>query len=343
MYVGKPLPRPEDFRFLTGRGRYVDDIKLPRCASAGFLRSPRAHARILRLDASRALKRPGVIRIVTAQDWAKAGHGKLVCVHPMPSSDGQPMREVLRPAFAAEEVHHVGDVLAAVVAETRYQVLDALDAIEVEYEPLPTLSVTARALDDGAPVVHEQLGSNLISEILRGDPSLAKQAFARAAHVTALTLDSNRLAGNPLEPRCYLASYEPETDHCTLWATTQVPHMLRRWICKYALNIPEHKLRVIAPDVGGGFGNKVNFHVEVSTIVWMSRELGRPVKWTATRSETLQSDTQARDHATWAFGSLWPKTRECRRRGNIRGNKSGTSRRSARDAATACGRRRGVG
>jgi carbon-monoxide dehydrogenase large subunit len=119
--------------------------------------------------------------------------------------------------------------------------------------------------------------------------------------------------------------------------------MLRRWICKYALNIPEHKLRVIAPDVGGGFGNKVNFHVEVSTIVWMSRELGRPVKWTATRSETLQSDTQARDHATWAFGGLWPKTRECRRRGNIRGNKSGTSRRSARDAATACGRRRGVG
>jgi carbon-monoxide dehydrogenase large subunit len=300
MYVGKPLPRPEDFRFLTGRGKYVDDIKLPRCASAGFLRSPHAHARIVRLDTSRALKRPGVIRIVTAQDWAKAGHGKLVCVHPMPSSDGRPMREVLRPAFAAEEVHHVGDVLAAVIAETRYQVLDALDAIEVEYEPLPTLSVTARALDDGAPVVHEQLGSNLISEILRGDPSLAREAFARAAHVTVLTLDSNRLAGNPLEPRCYLASYEPETDHCTLWATTQVPHMLRRWICKYALNIPEHKLRVIAPDVGGGFGNKVNFHVEVSTIVWMSRELGRPVKWTATRNETLQSDTQARDHATEA-------------------------------------------
>ena len=194
----------------------------------------------------------------------------------------------------------MGDVLAAVIAETRYQLLDALDAIEVEYEPLPTLSVTARALDDGAPVVHEQLGSNLISEILRGDPSLTRDAFARAAHVTALTLDSNRLAGNPLEPRCYLASYEPETDHCTLWATTQVPHMLRRWICKYALNIPEHKLRVIAPDVGGGFGNKVNFHVEVSTIVWMSRELGRPVKWTATRNETLQSDTQARDHATEA-------------------------------------------
>src|ERR1700730_17516103 len=161
MYVGKPLPRPEDFRFLTGRGKYVDDIKLPRCASAGFLRSPHAHARILRLDASRALKRPGVIRIVTAQDWAKAGHGKLVCVHPRPSSDGQPRREVHRRGFAAQEAQH-------------------------------------------------------------------------------------------------------------------------------------------APDVGGGFGNKVNFHVEVSTIVWMSRELGRPVKWTATRSETLQSDTQARDHATEA-------------------------------------------
>ncbi|HEY2186049.1 MAG TPA: xanthine dehydrogenase family protein molybdopterin-binding subunit [Xanthobacteraceae bacterium] len=304
MYVGKPLRRPEDFRFLTGRGKYVDDIKLPDCAFIGFLRSPHAHARIVRIDARRALACPGVLRIVTAQDWIKAGHGKLVCVHPMPSSDGTSMREALRPAFAADEVHHVGDVVAAVVAKDLYEVLDALEAIEIEYDPLPVAGITARALDPSTPVVHEELGTNLISEILRGDPELTQASFSQAAHVTALTLESNRIAGNPLEPRSYLASCESETDRCTLWATTQVPHMLRRWICKYTLNIPEHKLRVIAPDVGGGFGNKVNFHVEVSTVVWMARELGRPMKWTATRSETLLSDTQARDHSTRARMAL---------------------------------------
>jgi carbon-monoxide dehydrogenase large subunit len=183
-------------------------------------------------------------------------------------------------------------------------VLDALEAIEIEYDPLPVAGITAHALEASTPVVHEELGTNLISEILRGDPELTQASFRQAAHVTALTLESNRIAGNPLEPRSYLASCESGTDRCTLWATTQVPHMLRRWICKYTLNIPEHKLRVIAPDVGGGFGNKVNFHVEVSTVVWMARELGRPVKWTATRSETLLSDTQARDHSTRARMAL---------------------------------------
>ncbi len=300
MYVGQPLRRPEDYRFLTGRGRYVDDMKLPRCAAIAFLRSPHAHARIGAIRLQRALACPGVVRILTAEDWAKAGLGKLVCVHPMPFTDGRPMREVLRPVFASGKVNHVGDVVAAVVAETRYQALDAVDAIEVDYEPLDAVADTAHALDDGAPLVHEEFGTNQINEILRGDPALTKAAFADAAHVTALTLVSNRVAGNPMEPRCYLADHSPETEQTTLWATTQVPHMLRRWICKYALFIPEHKLRVVAPDVGGGFGNKVNFHVEVSTIVWMARVLGRPVKWTATRSETLQSDTQARDHATRA-------------------------------------------
>jgi len=300
MYVGQPLRRPEDQRFITGRGKYVDDIKPENCAYLGFLRSPHAHAKILRIDAGKALALPGVLRVVTARDWEAAGFGKLVCVHPMPSTNGQPMREKLRPAFAADKVNHVGDVVAAVVAETRYQVLDALEAIEVDYEPLPVLAETGRALDPDAPVLHSELGGNLISEILRGDPVKTRAALENAAHRVSLQLNSNRVAGNPLEPRCYVASYAPETDHCTLWATTQVPHMLRRWICKYALHLPEHKLRVIAPDVGGGFGNKVNFHVEVSTVVWLARALRRPVKWTATRSETLQSDTQARDHVTHA-------------------------------------------
>jgi aerobic carbon-monoxide dehydrogenase large subunit len=300
MYVGQPLPRPEDFRFLTGRGNFVDDIKPQNCVYLAFLRSPHAHAKIVRIDAKPALACSGVLRIVTAEDWAKAGLGKLVCVHPMPFTDGRPMREVLRPVLASGEVHHVGDVVAAVVAETRYQALDALEAVEVEYEPLPAVAKTGSALDNKAPIVHEQFGTNQINEIIRGDKTATAAAFAKATHTVAMTLTSNRVAGSPLEPRSYVADYSPQTDQCTLWATTQVPHMLRRWICKYALFIPEHKLRVISPDVGGGFGQKVNFCVEISTVVWMARELKRPVKWTSTRMDALLSDTQARDHVTQA-------------------------------------------
>jgi carbon-monoxide dehydrogenase large subunit len=300
MYVGQPLRRPEDLRFLTGRGNYVDDVKVPNTAYLAFLRSPHAHARIVRIDTSKAASRPGVLRVVTAEDWTRAKLGKLVCVHPMPFTDGRPMREVLRPVLAAGEVNHVGDVVAAVVAETRYQALDAVEDIEIEYEPLPSVANTADALNADAPIVHEQLGTNQINEIIRGDAALTKEAFAKAAHKVGLTLVSNRVAGSPLEPRAYLADYTSRTDHCTLWATTQVPHMLRRWICNYALFIPEHKLRVISPDVGGGFGQKVNFCVEISTVVWMARELRRPVKWTSTRSDALLSDTQARDHFTQA-------------------------------------------
>jgi carbon-monoxide dehydrogenase large subunit len=300
MYVGQPLRRPEDLRFLTGRGNFVDDIKIPNTAYVAFLRSPHAHAKIVRIETKDALACPGVLKIVTAEDWTKAGLGKLVCVHPMPFTDGRPMREVLRPVLAAGEVNHVGDVVAAVVAETRYQALDALEAIEVEYEPLPVMVSTGNALDEGVPIVHEQLGTNEINEIIRGDKAATAAAFEKASHRLGMTLTSNRVAGSPLEPRSYVADYSAQNDHCTLWATTQVPHMLRHWICKYALFIPEHKLRVISPDVGGGFGQKVNFCVEISTVVWMARELKRPVKWTSTRSDALLSDTQARDHVTKA-------------------------------------------
>jgi aerobic carbon-monoxide dehydrogenase large subunit len=300
MYVGQSLPRPEDFRFLTGRGNFVDDIKPPNCVYLAFLRSPHAHAKIVRIDPKAALACSGVLRIVTAEDWTKAGLGKLVCVHPMPFTDGRPMREVLRPVLASGEVHHVGDVVAAVVAETRYQALDALEAIDVEYAPLPAVVKTGSAIDNDAAIVHEQFGTNQINEIIRGDKAATAAAFAKAAHTVAMTLTSNRVAGSPLEPRSYVADYSPQNDQCTLWATTQVPHMLRRWICKYALFIPEHKLRVISPDVGGGFGQKVNFCVEISTVVWMARELKRPVKWTSTRMDALLSDTQARDHVSEA-------------------------------------------
>ena len=300
MYVGQSLLRREDMRFLAGDGRFVDDIDSSGAAYLAFLRSPHAHARIRRIETRQVRAMPGVLRVVTAEDWEAEGLGKLVCVHPMPFGDGRPMNEALRSCFAAGKVRHVGEIVAAVVAETRYLALDAAEAIEVDYELLPAVADTAAALSPEAPILHEAFGTNLVNDNCRGNAEAARAAFAAAAHVTELTLVSNRVAGNPLEPRSYLCQWSAKDDGGTLWATTQVPHMLRRWICKYALHIPEHRLRVIAPDVGGGFGQKVNFTPEVSTVVWMARCLGRPVKWTATRSETLLSDTQARDHVTKA-------------------------------------------
>jgi carbon-monoxide dehydrogenase large subunit len=298
--IGQPLKRREDWRFLTGSGNFVDDVKLPNTAWIAFVRSPHAHARILGIDTAQAQGMPGVLRVLTAADWKKAGLGELTCVHPMPFSDGRPMNEVLRPCFAAERVHHVGDVVAAVVAEDRYAALDAVDAVEVDYEMLPALTSTEHALDSGVPVLHAHFGSNMVNEVVRGNRAAADKAFAEAAHVTELAVNSNRVAGNPMEPRSYLASYERASGRNTLWATTQLPHMLRRWICKYTLFIPEHKLRVIAPDVGGGFGVKAHYSVEIATVVWAAQLLGRPVKWTCTRSELMMSDAQARDHFTRA-------------------------------------------
>ncbi len=300
MYCGKPLRRREDVKFVTGSGNFVDDMLLPDTAILAFVRSPHAHARIVSIDTQAAAAMDGVLRVLTAADWQAAGHGKLVCVHPMPSSDGTPMNEVLRPAFAAGKVCHVGDIVAAVIATSRYIAMDAAEAVMVDYEPLPAVTSTATALSPDAPVIHEQLGTNLINTIARGNAAETAAAFARAAHVTSIELVNTRLAAMPLEPRAYMANHDRSTGETTLWATCQMPHMLRQWVCRYALHIPEHKLRVIAPDVGGGFGTKGNFAPEIATIVWMARELSRPVKWTATRSESLMSDSQARDHVTTA-------------------------------------------
>jgi carbon-monoxide dehydrogenase large subunit len=298
--VGEPIIRREDVRFLTGAGNFVDDIKLAGTAWIAFVRSPHAHARIRAIDTAPAAAMPGVVKVLTAADWEAAGLGQLTCVHPMPFSDGRPMNEVLRSCFVKDRVMHVGDVVAAVVADDRYTAMDAAEAVDVDYETLPSVSVTARALDPDTVVLHPQFGTNMVNDVVRGDRAATQAAFAAAAHVTELTVHSNRVAGNPMEPRAYLAQHDPSNGQTTLWATTQVPHMLRRWICKYTLFIPENKLRLVAPDVGGGFGVKCHYAVEIATVVWASRLLGRPVKWTCTRSELMLSDAQARDHHTTA-------------------------------------------
>jgi carbon-monoxide dehydrogenase large subunit len=300
MYIGKPLRRREDVKFLKGRGRYVDDIMPRDAACVAFVRSPHAHARITGLETAGAAAMPGVLRVLTAADWSAAGLGELTCVHPMPFSDGRPMNEALRPVFARDKVRHVGDVVAAVVAEDRDAALDGAEAVAVGYEVLPAVTDVARALDDDAPILHDAFGTNLVFEIERGDKAAVEAAFASAHHVTEMVLDSNRVAGSPMEPRSYVADHDPDRGELTLWATTQTPHYLKRWLANYTLFIPEHRIRVIAPDVGGGFGLKVHYAVEIPTVAWASMLLGRPAKWTATRSETLMSDAQARDHHTSA-------------------------------------------
>jgi aerobic carbon-monoxide dehydrogenase large subunit len=299
-YVGSPMARREDDRFVRGAGRYVDDVMLPGTAWLAFVRSPHAHARIRSLTAEKAAARPGVLVILTARDWMQAGFGELTVVHPMPFGDGRPMNCVPRPAFACEEVHHVGDVVAAVVADSCFAAQEAAEAVEVDYEPLPAVAGLAEALAPDAPLVHPQFGTNVVFEIERGDRRKTEEALSAAAKVVDLTLASNRLAASPLEPRAYLCDYDVGSGRSTLYATSQQPHYLRRWLSVYTLHIPEHRLRVVAPDVGGAFGVKGNFPVEVSTVVWAAQLLRRPVKWTSTRGEAFLSDAQARDHFTVA-------------------------------------------
>jgi carbon-monoxide dehydrogenase large subunit len=299
-YIGKPLLRPEDKKFLTGRGKYVDDVQLPGMVFCAFLRSPHSHARILRLSTKAAKESPGVLRVIAAEDWKAAGMGELTVVHPMPFSDGRPMNTVTRPVFAKDKVNHVGDIIAAVIGTSREAALDGVELIDVSFEALPSVTDVSRALDNDAPLVHPQFASNIVFDVRRGDEDAALAAIASAYKVVELPLRSNRLGANPIEPRAYVCNFDASDDRYTLYATTQQPHYLRRWLAVYALFVPEHKLQVISPAVGGSFGIKGNFPVEVATVVWAARLVGRPVKWTATRSESFLSDTQARDHDTVA-------------------------------------------
>src|ERR1700722_5024472 len=299
-YVGQPLRRREDVRFLRGKGLFVDDVAPPGTAWCAFVRSPHGHARIRAISTKTAAGMPGVLLTLTAEDWKRAGHGELTVVHPMPFSDGRPMNNAPRPAFASDKVRHVGDIVAAVVAESRYAAEDAAEAVAVDYEPLPSVCDPRTAIAPGAPLIHERFGCNIVFDIERGNREKTEAALAGAAKIVALDLHNSRLAANPLEPRAYLCEFDVASDRYTLYATTQQPHYLRRWLSIYTLHIPEHKIRVVSPDVGGGFGVKGNFAVEVSTIAWAAQMLRRPVRWTATRTDTFLSDAQAPDHHTHA-------------------------------------------
>ena len=297
--IGQPMLRREDQRFLTGTGQYTDDISLPRQTAGVFLRSPHAHAAIKSIDLAAAKKAPGVIAIFTGQDLADAKVGGLPCGWLINNKDGSPMKEPPHPALAQGKVRYVGDQVALVVAETAWQARDASELIEVDYDVLPAVADTATA-DKASATLHEGAPNNICYDWGHGDKAAVDAAFAKAAHVTRLEFANNRLIPNAMEPRAAIASYTKHDESYTLYVANQNPHVERLLMCAFVLGLPESKVRVIAPDVGGGFGSKIFLYAEETAMVWASKRVGRPIKWTAERSESFLSDAHGRDHVSVA-------------------------------------------
>jgi len=297
-YIGHSVRRVEDDRFLMGQGNYVDDAAFPNTAHAAFIRSPHAHAKITRIDKESVMEMPGVLLILTGKDWLENGLGELPCLWQVDFSDGRRMNEITRPALALDKVCHVGDTVAAIVAESLSEARDAADALQVMYEPLPVVVDTASAVQPDAHLVHPEIETNLVFDIELGNVDDVATAMDGAAHVTHLDVVNNRIAPAPMEPRALIGNHQRGDDSYTLWGQSQNPHLLRQWIADNSLQVPEHKVRVVSPDVGGGFGQKIYHYPEEATILLASRLLGRPVRWTATRSDNFIVDTYARDHVT---------------------------------------------
>ncbi|MFO1271469.1 MAG: xanthine dehydrogenase family protein molybdopterin-binding subunit [Rubrivivax sp.] len=296
-FIGKSVARREDARFLTGRGQYTDDIVLPGQTYGVFLRSPHAHAKIKSLNTAAAAKAPGVLGIFTGEHFKAVGG--LPCGWLINNIDGTPMKEPKHPVLADGKVRYVGDRVALVVAETLAQAKDAANLIEVDYEVLPAVIDMASAAKAPANV-HDDAPGNRCYLWHIGDKDGVDAAFKGAAHVTKLTYRNNRLVPNAIEPRAANAVYNPASDEYTLYVANQNPHVERLLMCAFVLGIPEHKMRVVAPDVGGGFGSKIFLYGEETALVFASKQIKRPIKWTAERSESFLSDAHGRDHLTTA-------------------------------------------
>jgi len=296
--IGTPLRRKEDLRFLTGQGRYTDDFNRPGQLHAYILRSPHAHATIGAIDSAAATAADGVVAVYTGTDMATAGIGGLPCGWGITDKHGKPMVEPGHPVLAQGKVRHVGDPVAVVIAETRDQAKDAAELIEIDYGTLPAVVETVDAIQPGAPLVFDEAAQNTCYEWEIGDQGAVDAGFARAVHVAKLDLLNNRLVPNAMEPRAALGDFDAGTGDYTLYTTSQNPHVIRLLMGAYVLHLPEHKLRVVAPDVGGGFGSKIYHYAEEAIVTWAAGQLKRPVKWTADRSESFLSDAQGRDHVT---------------------------------------------
>jgi aerobic carbon-monoxide dehydrogenase large subunit len=298
--IGAAVRRKEDFRFITGKGQYTDDISRPGQTYIHFVRSPHAHAKIRKIDSAEASKMPGVVAVLTGADLANDKIGNLICGWAITSKDGSPMKMSAHPAIANEKANHVGDAVAVVIAESLAQAKDAAETVKVDYEVLPAVADPAKAQASGAPLIHDVAPNNTIYQWHLGDPAATEAAFKAANHVTKLDFINNRLVPNAIEPRAALADYDAGNDALTLWNTSQNPHVARLVIAAFVGMAPEHKLRVIAPDVGGGFGSKIFIYPEEVVCLWASRKVNRPVKWNSDRSEAFLTDCHGRDHVTHA-------------------------------------------
>jgi carbon-monoxide dehydrogenase large subunit len=299
-HIGEPLRRKEDYRFLTGAGQYTDDIALAGMTHAVFVRSPHAHARVRSVNKAAALAAPGVIGVLDGQDVAADKIAGLPCGWLITSTNGEPMKEPPHPILAFEKVRYVGDHVAMVVAETLEQAKNAAELVEVDYEPLGATVDVRDAQQPGAPAVHDIAPDNHCYKWAIGDKANVDAAFAGAAHVTRIDLTNNRLAPNPMEPRAAIGHYNRAGDDYTLYVSNQNPHVERLLMTAFVMGLPEHKVRVIAPDVGGGFGAKIYLYAEDVCLTWASKKLNRPIKWNCDRSEAFLCDAHGRDHVTHA-------------------------------------------
>ncbi|MFQ5973041.1 MAG: xanthine dehydrogenase family protein molybdopterin-binding subunit [Alphaproteobacteria bacterium] len=298
--VGQAMTRTEDFRLLTGQGRYTDDFSLPDQSYAFILRSPFAHAEIKGIDTAAAARAPGVLLVLTGDDVAKDDLGPVPCKHDMNNRDGTPRADTYRPVLAQGRVRHVGDPVALVVAETLNQARDAAELIEVDYEDLPAAVDTYAAAQPGAPLIWDSAPGNICFDWDKGDREAVEAAFAKATRTTSIELINNRVVVNALEPRVALAEHDRSANRTTLYVPSQGVHNLREQLADMIFKVDRSEIRVVSGDVGGGFGMKIFLHPEYPMIVWAARKLGRPVRWTSDRSEGFMADTQGRDNVTKA-------------------------------------------
>ena len=294
--IGASVKRTEDIRFITGKGRYTDDVNRHGQSYAYFLRSPHAHATIDKIDTGEAERSPGVLAVFTGADTSAAKLGAHFVGWTITSIDGSVMKLPPNPTLAVGKVAYVGDQVAVVIADTYAQAKDAAEKIVVAYGVLPAVVDPAKAAT--SPAIWDAVPNNVCFKFGIGDEAATNAAFAAAAHVTKIDIINNRLIPNAMEPRAAVGEYDEGTDVQTLYTTSQNPHVARLVLSAFAGVAPEHKLRVIAPDVGGGFGSKIYQYVEETVVIWAAKKIGRPVKWTAERTEAFLSDAHGRDHVS---------------------------------------------
>ncbi len=294
--VGQPVRRFEDTRLLRGRGRFQDDVSIPGQAYTVFLRSPHAHARILSVDTSAAEAAPGVIAVYTGKDYAADGLGMPKAAMPRKKADGSPMFAPQRPALVIDRARYVGDPVAMVIAQSLAQAKDAAELVEVDYEPLPSVTSTAEAARPGSPRLWDENPDNISHLHERGDKKATEAAFARARRIVKRRYVITRVHAQYMEPRGAIGTYDPGEDRFTLYADVNYPHRVRNMLANQVFKVPESKVRVVCQDVGGGFGAKGWQYVEHRLTLWAARKVNRPVKWLCERSEVLMADEHGRDN-----------------------------------------------